>query len=86
MCFLKTGNRNTKSLAYTSLRGPIHEYGASCWDPYRESLINALDRVQNKAATFANYTKDSGWETSTQRRKVAGIGALFKAYTGHGNI
>jgi hypothetical protein len=35
-----------KSLAYTSLVRPILEYGAACWDPYRECQINALDRVQ----------------------------------------
>jgi hypothetical protein len=33
-------------------------------------------------AKFANDTKDSGWETLAQRRKVASIYALFKAYTG----
>jgi hypothetical protein len=30
--FLQKENRNTKSLAYTSLLGPILEYGASFWD------------------------------------------------------
>jgi len=82
MCSLKTGNKNTKTLAYTSLRRPILEYGASCWDLYREGQIKASDHVQNKAPTFANDTKDSGWETLTQRRKVASIDAPFKTYTG----
>jgi hypothetical protein len=44
--------------------------------------INALDRVQKKAAKFANHTNDSVWETLTQRRRIARICALFKAYTG----
>jgi hypothetical protein len=56
---LKKGNRNTKSLAYTSLVRPVLEYGAACWDPCREGQINALDRVQKKAAQFTNHTKDS---------------------------
>jgi len=60
----------------------VFEYGASCWDPYREGKINALDRVQKKAAKSANHTKDSVWETLTQRRKIARICSLFKAYTG----
>ena len=61
---------------------PILEYGASCWDLYREGQINALDRVQKKAAKFAYPMNDSVWETLTQRRKIARICALFKAYAG----
>ena len=38
-----------------SLVRPILEYGAACWDPYREGQIGALDRVQKKAAKFAHY-------------------------------
>jgi len=30
------GNNNTKRLVYTALVRPILEYGAVCWDPYRE--------------------------------------------------
>ena len=63
MRVLKKGNRNTKSLAYTSLVRRILEYGAACWDPCREAHINALDRVQMKAAQFTNHTKHSDWVT-----------------------
>ena len=63
MCILKKGNTNTKRLAYTSLVRPILEYGAACWDPYREGHINVLDRVQTKAAQFTNHMKDSDWGT-----------------------
>jgi hypothetical protein len=59
---------------------PILEYGASCWDPYREGRINALDRMQKKAAKFVNYANISVWETLAQRRKIARICAVFKAY------
>jgi len=48
MRILRKGNSDTKSLAYVSLVRPILEYGATCWDPYREGQINALDRVQKK--------------------------------------
>jgi len=51
----KKGNSGTKSLANTTLLRPILEYGAACWDPYREGQIFALDRVQKKAAKFAYY-------------------------------
>jgi len=56
MRIFKKGNSNTKSLAYMSLVHPILEYGAACWDLYREGQINTLDRVQKKAAKFAHHT------------------------------
>jgi len=65
-----------------SLVRPILEYGAACWDPYREGQIIALDRVQKKAAKFAQPTKSSNWETLASRRKLSRICALFKAYSG----
>jgi hypothetical protein len=82
---LRKGNNKTKSLAYTSLVRPILEYGAACWDPYREGQINALERVQKAAAKFAighNHRNGSDWESLAQRRKIARLCALFKAYTG----
>ena len=82
MRIVKKGNKNMKSLAYTSLVHPILEYGAACWDPYRECQISALDRVQNKAAKFAHHSGGSDWESLAQRRKIARMRALYKAYTG----
>jgi len=86
MRVLKKGNRNTKSLAYTSLVRSVLEYGSACWDPRREGQIHALDRVQKKAAQFTNHTKDSDWETLAQRRTIARLCALFitdlESYTG----
>jgi len=82
MPILKKGNSNTKSLAYTSLVHPILEYGAACWDPYREGQITALDRVQQKGVKFAHQTNISNWETLASRRKLSRICALFKAHPG----
>ena len=45
-----------------SLVCPILEYGAMCWDPYKEGQISALDRVQKKAAKFAHHKKSPKWE------------------------
>ena len=58
------------------------EYGAVRWDPQREDQVSALIRVQKGAAKFANSINESGWETLAQRRLIARICALFKAYTG----
>ena len=57
---------------------PILEYGAACWDPYREGQIYALDRVQKK---FAYHVSESNWETLSQHR-ISRICALFKVYSG----
>jgi hypothetical protein len=75
MRVLKKGNSNTKSLAYMSLVRPILEYGAACWNPYREGQIFAIDRVQKKAAKFA-------YQTLASARKLSRVYALFKAYSG----
>ena len=48
-----------------SLARPILDYGAACWDPYREGQISALDKVQKKAAKFAHHTISRNWETIT---------------------
>ena len=53
MHILKKGHSSTKRLAYTKLVRPIPEYGAECWNPYREGQMRALDSVQKKAAKFA---------------------------------
>jgi hypothetical protein len=81
MHILKMGTSNTKSLTCPSLVRPIVHLGEACWDPYREGQINALDRVQNKVAKFADHWNDSNWETLAQRKKAVRICAIFKAYT-----
>ena len=79
MRVLKKGNKNAKSWAYTSLVHRILEYGSSCWDPCREEQIHLLDQVQKKALQFTNH---SDWETLAQRRTIAHLCTLFKAYSG----
>ena len=60
----------------------ILECGSACWDPCREGQINALDRVQKEVAQFTDNAKDSDWEILAQRRTVARLCALLKAYCG----
>jgi len=63
MRILKKGKNNRKRLAYTALLRPILEFGAVCWDPYREGQVSALNRVQKRAAKSANNINEWGWET-----------------------
>jgi hypothetical protein len=58
MRVLKNGNSNTKKLVYMSLVRPILEYGAACWDPYREGKMNTLERVQEEGDKSANHMND----------------------------
>jgi hypothetical protein len=69
--YCKTGKIITKTLAYPSLVRLILEYGAGCWDIYKECQISALDRIQYKAAKFAHLSGGSDWESLSQRRKMA---------------
>ena len=65
-----------------SLVRTVLEYGAACWDPYREGQISALDRVQKKAAKFAHHMNSSNWETLASHRKLSCTCPLFKVYYG----
>jgi hypothetical protein len=42
----------------------------------------ALNRVQGRAAKFANNVDHTGWESLEERRELSRLCALFKAYTG----
>ena len=81
MRILKKGNNNTKRLGYTTLVKPILEFGAVCWDPYREGQVSALNRVQKRTAKFANNINESGCEILAQRRLLARICTFHKVYT-----
>jgi hypothetical protein len=52
------------------------------WDPFTEGQINALDRVQMKAAQFTYNAMDSDWENLAQRRTIVRLRTSFKAFSG----
>jgi hypothetical protein len=66
---------------FPNLHVPLAHSSEVASEPWSWSYVDALDRVQNKAAKFAHHRNDSNWETLTQRRKVSRICALCKAYT-----
>jgi len=77
--YTQKGN-NTELLAYTALVRLIPENGAVCLDTYREDLVRVLNRLQKREVKFANNINESVWETLAQRRLIARLCALFKAY------
>ena len=82
MRILKKGNSNAKRLAYMALVRPILKYGSVCLDPYRGGQVRALNRVQKRAAKIAKVKNELGWDTLGQRRMMARLCTLFKAYMG----
>ena len=68
-------------LEYIYIR-PILEYGAACWDPYREGQTRELDKVQKKATKFAHHSSSLKWETVASRRKLSRLCFLYKAFSG----
>jgi hypothetical protein len=73
--------RNTKYLSYMSLVCPNLEYDIACWDQCR-GQINALDRVQQNVVQFTVHIKESDGETVAERRTIARLCALLKAFCG----
>jgi hypothetical protein len=82
-----------KSKAYLSLVRPILEYGSPAWDPYYNTDINSLNKVQNRASHFATNTYDYkiavaelhkklGWPLLQERRKVARLCEFYKIVKG----
>ena len=55
MRIFRKENSIMKSLAHTFLVRLILEYGALCWDLYREGQVITLDWLQKKTAKFANH-------------------------------
>jgi hypothetical protein len=61
--------------------GPIVEYGASCWDPWREGQINASDPVQRRWLHLQNVrTIRSGKTWRSVERWLRCV--LLETYTG----
>ena len=75
--------------------GLIHlEYANSVWDPYQYNKIYIIDRIQRRATCWSlcNYDRYSSvtlmqhqlkWKNLQQRRKIARLSLLYKAFYDH---
>ena len=80
-----------KEACYKTLVRPKLEYGCSVWDPHRKYQIDALERVQKRAARFvtSNYRliegsthtnmTQLGWPPLAERRARIKLSLFFKA-------
>ena len=92
---LKHCPKSTRHMAYISLVRSLLEYGAIIWDPYTQSDINRLERIQRQAARFisgdyqsrtpgsmSNMLNALNLPTLQQRRKEMRLTFLFKIAEG----
>ena len=94
---LRTNCRSIKEQAYKMLVRPILEYAAPVWDPHLQQDINALEKVQRRAARFVltrhhNTSSVSemlnilNWPSLAQRRQDARLRLLYKALNGQSTV
>jgi len=57
MHILKKGNSSTKILDDTTLVRSILEYGAGCWDPYREGQIYVGQGAKERGYICVSYER-----------------------------
>ena len=90
---LKIGNKKTKKTAYKALVRPLLECAATVWDPYTASEIQAIEKVQRRAARWVsnrhrqtsciNTMLDAlNWPTPQKRRRRAWLEIFYKFHYG----
>ena len=55
---LRTCNRKTTQIAYTTLIRPILEYASTVWDPYTATNTHKLEMVQRRSARLVMHNFD----------------------------
>ena len=82
-------SKGVKSIAYLSIVRPILEYCSPVWDPYLSTDIQAIEKIQRRAARYvsSDYGRTSSvtsmlnelrWPSLASRRKFARLSAFYK--------
>lgn len=88
---LKSSPFILKNTAYISFVRPILEYACCVWDPRQKTLIDKIERLQNRAARFVlgRYRRGESctqmkseleWEALSSRRRKLRLKLLFQIY------
>ena len=83
--------RETRALAYTTLVRPKLEYSASVWDPHLKEDVDALERINRRAARMVfnkrwreqgvsptSLLRQQGWQTLEERRKNQRLTMMYR--------
>ena len=90
---LKICNKKTKETAYKALVRPILEYSATVWDPCTANEIEALEKIQRRAARWVSnrhhqtscvdsILESMNWPSLQQRRKKGRLEMFYKLHSG----
>lgn len=85
---LKCSQPNLKTTAYLTCVRPILEYACAVWDPAQKTLIDKLEKIQNRAARFVlgrygrkesctEMKKMLNWEPLSVRREKLRLKFLY---------
>ena len=75
-------DKGVKRTLYTSITRPQLEYACSCWDPHTQTGIDALEKIQNRAARVIkhDFSRYSSVSALKKELKLAPLRIRRKEY------
>jgi len=91
---LSNCSSSVKASAYLTIVRPIMEYTSSVWDPHQQCNIQAIEKIQRRAARwvmsdYGRHSSVSGmlqflnWPTLESRRRISRLKAIYKKLTSY---